>query len=259
MFQGTEQTSINFDSDMNEFKYGTEEAFTTFCNEIYLNVFYNLQIIKPQCEKKEIEKCTLIWNSLYEFPSRTVVISNIPNEVTQEEFEMIFKDFGDIEGFEIQQQSKLLVRFFDLRDAMYIRASKIYLRGRQLIMSFTTEISDFDKKTPPNNGTIVLFHVPEKALDAELFNEFKQFGEIREIRRTPYKDTQRFIEFYDKRCATEAKNQKNKTKLRLGGIKTRINIEYSVLGNNRINYLKFYQNDVPTITRNNRKSIRKVA
>ena len=116
-------------------------------------------------------------------------------------------------------------------------------------MSFGNDIKIIDKKNPPNNGTIVVFNLPEIAKDEDIYSIFQQFGDIKDIRRTPNKHTQRFVEFYDSRSAFKAKKSMKKKKLTITGKFCHINIEFSLPGNYRVNHEKYYTNNIPTIQR----------
>ncbi|XP_058194210.1 protein terminal ear1-like [Rhododendron vialii] len=60
-----------------------------------------------------------------------------------------------------------------------------------------------------NQGTIVVFNLDEGVNTARLKEIFEAFGPVKELRETPMKRQQRFIEFYDVRHASRALAQMN--------------------------------------------------
>ena len=98
------------------------------------------------------------------------------------------------------KQGKAIVLFYDIRDVV-LRTSAISIKYRSIIMSFGNDLEVINKKNPPNNGSIVVFNLPENVKDEDIYSNFKQFGDIKEIRRAPNIRTQRFIEFYYSRSA----------------------------------------------------------
>ena len=100
------------------------------------------------------------------------------------------------------------------------------LKGKTITVSFAPLPVILDPKKPPNNGTIVIFHLPAGITDDQIVTIFGQFGEIRQIRGTPTKTQQRFVEYYDTRHA-EAALLSMSGKYVMG---TRVSIEFSLPG-----------------------------
>lgn len=211
----------------------------------------NVIIIKPKFHKNSIENQISFENIYNEIPSRSIIIGNIPEETEESDIKYILSEFGDYQScdFEHLSNGKIVVRFYDLLDAMLMRASTIYIHFRSIIMSFGSEIPVKDKKRPPNNGTIVVFNLPDLASDAEIYHTFSKFGQIRDIRKTPNKSSQRFVEFYDSRSAFKAKKELKKKKMLINGKYCQINVEFSLPGNFRVNHEKYYNHHIPTIQR----------
>lgn len=202
-------------------------------------------------DKDLIDKLVSFEICYKEIPSRTLILGNIPEGTTEEDIKYLLNKFGDYEycDFTHLHKGKIIVKFYNLKDAMMMRTSTIYINFRSIIMSFGNEESVIDKKHPPNNGTIVIFNLPESFKDEEIVKKFEKFGDIRDIRKTPNKNNQRFIEFYDIRSAFKAKKEMKKKKLFIGKRFCKINVEYSLPGNYRANYEKYYNRTVPTIQR----------
>ena len=104
-------------------------------------------------------------------------------------------------------------------------------------------------KRPKNNGTIVIFHLPKGINENELNDIFSSFGKIRQIRSTPSKTSQKFIEFYDTRAAEKALKAYNGKPL-IQKSNKRVSIEYSFPGGFKKNIQKYYKTTLPTIVRN---------
>ena len=130
---------------------------------------------------------------------------------------------------------------------MMMRCSTIYIQSKSIMMCFGKDFPVEDKRHPPNNGTIIVFNLPEKVSNDEIVLNFSPFGQIKDIRKTPNNNTQRFIEFYDSRSAKKARNTMKKKKLIIAEKPCILNTEYSLPGNYRANYEKFCNHRIPTI------------
>ncbi|KAM7487230.1 hypothetical protein LguiB_024714 [Lonicera macranthoides] len=60
-----------------------------------------------------------------------------------------------------------------------------------------------------NQGTIVIFNLEPAVTTSKLMEIFQPFGAIKELRETPLKRHQRFVEFYDVRDAAKALSEMN--------------------------------------------------
>ncbi|KAL3726368.1 hypothetical protein ACJRO7_031285 [Eucalyptus globulus] len=60
-----------------------------------------------------------------------------------------------------------------------------------------------------NQGTLVVFNLDPDVSTASLREVFEPFGPVKELRETPFKKHQRFVEFYDVRDAAKALAQMN--------------------------------------------------
>lgn len=190
-----------------------------------------------------------------EVPSRCIMLSNVSPYATKEDLHFIFDSFGPYEKCDLSNLSKGVasVTFYNMEDAQTMRVSTIYLCNQQLMMVFHFENQSNDKKQPVNNGTIVVFRVPSDIDDKELYEIFSKFGKIRQIRNTPNKSSQKFIEYYDIRSAESALNRYNGKPLHKKS-NARVSIEFSHSAFKK-NIQKYYKNTLPTIERskNNNK------
>lgn len=169
-----------------------------------------------------------------ELENRIVACSNVPQDVPIDELNAIFGAYGEIEKFDMTRlnMGTLLVHYYDIRSARWLRSSEFSIHGRPIIRAFAPSEEVKNPKKPPNCGTIVIFHLVTETTSQELEELFSQFGEIRQIRSTPQKQKQRFIEYFDKRSAERALTSMNGKCVR----NSKINIEFSLPGGFRRNY-----------------------
>jgi hypothetical protein len=137
-----------------------------------------------------------------ELESRSVFVG-FPAGMTIDQLQTTVARFGDV-AETVRYSDAALVRFFDLRAARTMRRSCIIFNGAQLPTWFGPHQSVANPKKPPNNGTIVLFRVPTSVTNGMIAREFAPFG-VREVRDTPTKPDQKFVEFWDSRGAEQAR------------------------------------------------------
>jgi RNA recognition motif-containing protein len=178
-----------------------------------------------------------------ELEDRSIVIANLPSTTTIEELRAESERFGEVESVDIGEQGT--VRFFDLRAAMAMRRNCRVNGGPPWIVRFALPQPIADRKRPPNNGTIVLFHLREGITDEELKSELVRFGDIRQVREAPDRNTQRFVEFWDTRAAEAAlRGLRGRTLLN-----SRVSVEFSLPGGFRKNPEAFQNARAPVIVR----------
>ena len=176
------------------------------------------------------------FNDYTEIENRTIVISNLGQNITREETEKIFDlKPNSVKNIDFQKLKMgiVTIEYYDLRDALQMKKLKngIILKGNPIMVSFAQLPKIDDPKKPPNNGTIVVFHLLNGMNDQHIESYFGQFGEIRQIRGTPTKPNQRFIEYFDTRAA-EAALSGLSGKYVMG---SRVSIEFSLPGGFRRN------------------------
>lgn len=206
-------------------------------------------IQKPNYSNYLIDKYISFESTYQEIPCRSIILGNIPQGTTKSDIIYILGHFGDYEciNFDYLNHGKVTVMFYNLNDSMLMRISNIYIQSKKIILSFGEEHPIVNKKHPPNNGTLVLFNLPNNVSNDKIYSLFSGFGQIRDIRNTPNKYSQRFIEFYDLRDALMAKNKMKYKKLNINGQFCQINVEFSLPGNYRSNYNQHYNHNIPTI------------
>ncbi|OHT14306.1 hypothetical protein TRFO_15329 [Tritrichomonas foetus] len=189
-----------------------------------------------------------------EIPSRCLMLSNISPNATRDDLIYIFNYFGQYEYCDLEKLSSGVasVQFYNMEDAQMMRVSNVFICNKKVtsIFHIESQVNPNNSKCPPNNGTIVLFHLPRDISENMLMDIFSQFGKIRQIRHTPSKDSQKFIEFYDTRAAEKALKALNGKPLNKK-YSSRVSIEYSLPGGFKKNIQKYYRTTLPTIVRNN--------
>jgi hypothetical protein len=141
-----------------------------------------------------------------EFESRVIQISNVDQQTTEMDLQGAFQCYGDLESIDVSKVNLGIasIKFFDLKAAINVRQLRVNCRGRNLVLMFGAQDSVENPRKPPNNGTIVIFHLKAGVSDDLIKEEFSHFGEIRQIRCAPMRQTQRFVEYWDTRAAGRA-------------------------------------------------------
>lgn len=183
-----------------------------------------------------IRESTPINTNTIEIENRCLMFKNLDPATTEIEIRQLLSDNDDIRSIDmsaLQSANIVLVDFYNLRRANSVKMlfNKHVYKGRTLDVSYAPLKKIVDPKKPPNNGTIVVFHIPENVTEQMINTIFSKYGDIRQIRGTPSKGFQKFIEYWDVRCAQDALTQMN-GKLLMG---SRITIEFSLPGGFRKN------------------------
>jgi hypothetical protein len=163
---------------------------------------------------------------LGEIESRTIVISVLDPLAPPKKLHEVASSFGDVAMMTFESHGYVTVRFFDLRAARTMRGCLIVLNGHELSVHYGPQLPIENPKKPPNNGTIVLFHLAPDVQDEMLTEEFGKYGEVRQVRATPHRTNQKFIEFWDSRDAQKAAEEMNGRWI----FGTRIAVDFSLPG-----------------------------
>jgi RNA recognition motif-containing protein len=110
-------------------------------------------------------------------------------------------------------------------------AAPVSIRGCAASLSYAPLARIEGLRNPPNNGTIVVFQLPAGITNQQIEATFGLFGEIRQVRGTPSKPTQKFVECWDIRDAQKALDALNGQYL----MGSRVSIEFSLPGGFRRN------------------------
>lgn len=173
-----------------------------------------------------------------DFENRSLLVTNVHPETTKQEIIELFDPYDSIKSIDMSLIGDGLctVEYYDLRHANNLKriANGATLHGNVIIVAYAALPRLNDSKKPPNNGTIVVFHLPMGVTDKQIETHFGQFGEIKQIRGTPSKPTQRFIEYWDTRSAEDALNGLSGKQM----MGSKLSIEFSLPGGSRKNALK---------------------
>ncbi|KAJ6321441.1 hypothetical protein OIU77_011504 [Salix suchowensis] len=147
-------------------------------------------------------------------PTRTLALSSVPSEVSESLIRRELEVFGEVRGIQMERvgYGTVTVHFYDLRHAEralreireqhmlhQARLRNIYIQNSE---SFSFNIAP---TPPPARGVIAGCVVWARCLK----EIFQAFGAVKEVRETPLKRHQRFIEFYDVRDAAMALREMN--------------------------------------------------
>jgi hypothetical protein len=182
-----------------------------------------------------------------ELEDRCIEILNFDIAQTTESVVRNVCETPDLDRIDMSERTKgrIFVHYFNLQSALQIRGRIVTVSGRQWILRFRLPQQIFDRKHPPNNGTIVLFNLPLSVTNESLRQKFEPFGEIRDVRSEKKKGFARFIEFWDKRDCERAYRSIQSGKL----FEKPIIAEFSRPGGYRKFPEKFAKTRVPTVVR----------
>eukprot|EP00257_Ricinus_communis_P014473 XP_015572152.1 protein terminal ear1 [Ricinus communis] len=183
-------------------------------------------------------------------PTRTLVLSSVPTEVSESVIRRELEVFGEVRGVQMERISDgiVTVHFYDLRHAeialVEIREKHMQQQSRLRNLFAALDQNNFlaPPSLPPspaaaaaargfiagcavwaqfvipscnavpdghNHGTIVVFNLDPNVSTSSLKEIFQAFGAVKELRETPLKKQQRFVEFYDIRDAAKALKEMN--------------------------------------------------
>ncbi|XP_019176673.1 PREDICTED: protein terminal ear1 homolog [Ipomoea nil] len=171
-------------------------------------------------------------------PTRTLLVSMVPSDVSESLVRRELEVFGDVRAVEMERvrDGVVTVHFYDLRHAQAAAAEiqdqhmQQQYRLRRHFESVAAGVSlplPLPSPAPGlisgqavwaqfiipvtctipggnNQGTLVLLNLDPGVSAAHLKDIFRAFGAVKELRETPMKRHQRFVEFYDVRDAANA-------------------------------------------------------
>ncbi|KAK9051293.1 hypothetical protein SSX86_027920 [Deinandra increscens subsp. villosa] len=149
-----------------------------------------------------------------EHPSRTLFVRNINSNVEDSELRSLFEQYGDIRTLytACKHRGFVMISYYDIRaarTAMRALQNKP-LRRRKLDIHYSIP-KDNPSDKDINQGTLVVFNLDPSVSCEDLFQIFGAYGEVKEIRETPYKRHHKFIEYYDVRAAEAALRSLNRS------------------------------------------------
>lgn len=166
-----------------------------------------------------------------EMECRVLIVNGLPEKFDESDLARLVNPPSQVNTWERNANGSVILEFYDLRSANTYRQrfEGATFDGDPLEVKYGSARKRTDNDRPANNGTLVLFRVPPSLVNWELSDIFSKYGEIRQIRCTPTKPGQRFIEFWDTRAAAAALEEMN-GKFVAG---SKISIEFSVPGGMR--------------------------
>ncbi|KAJ1386160.1 Terminal EAR1-like, RNA recognition motif 3 [Sesbania bispinosa] len=213
--------------------YGAFETASFYYGEGVVPVPYpNTQLSSPPAL---VAPATASPPPLSTSSTRSLLLSVVPSEtlISESTLRRELEVFGDVRAIQMEnlREGTVTVHFYDLRHAetalTAIRWQQHHTRLRNhhytpfnsttrmaahgLIAVWAQYILPARDGVPEgqNQGTIVVFNL-DSEMDAESIREiFEAFGPVKEIRHTPSKKNQRFVEFFDIRDAAKALKQMN--------------------------------------------------
>jgi RNA recognition motif-containing protein len=172
---------------------------------------------------------------LNEIENRSLLVTNVNPDTTEDEIQKLFSSFGDIRSLDTAslESGSFTIEYFDLRRANQARrnCNNALLHNSIISVVYAPLAKIDDPRKPPNNGTIVVFHLPTGITNQQIESSFGTFGEIRQVRGTPAKPNQKFIEYWDIRDAQKALDALNGQYV----MGSRVSIEFSLPGGFRRN------------------------
>ncbi|KAM2534992.1 hypothetical protein EV2_021912 [Malus domestica] len=215
--------------------------------------------------------------------TRAVLLSGVPSDVSEGTVRREMEGFGEVRWVQMDRACDgiVTVHFYDLRHAeralREIRQQHMQLedriRNHYAALSFATAtsappLSIFPLPFPPgpgliagqavwaqfvipalkavpdghNQGTIVIFNL-DPAVTSSLKDIFQAFGAVKELRETPSKKHQKFIEFFDVRDAARALEEMNGKEINGKSVV----IEFSRPGGHSRKYLNAAAHTAPTL------------
>ncbi|KAM7464695.1 hypothetical protein LguiA_032816 [Lonicera macranthoides] len=182
-------------------------------------------------------------------PSRTLLLSSVPTEVSESTIRRELEVFGDVRAVEMERVRKgiVSVHFYDVRHAesalMEIQEQHMQhqcrlsntlfalhnnypfesiqylvlplppparglIAGRAVWAQFTIPVTG-SLLEGHNQGTLVIFNLESDVSTTSLRKIFEAFGAVKELRETPLKGHQKYVEFYDIRAAAKALSAMN--------------------------------------------------
>ncbi|KAL8161671.1 hypothetical protein V2J09_013160 [Rumex salicifolius] len=168
-------------------------------------------------------------------PTRALLLSSVPGDASESTIRRDLESFGDVRAVQMGRvrEGIVAVHFYDLR-AAHAALEHIRIQHMQHQHRLRIYFSQFAGAPPPlpppakglvsgrvvwaqfvvpafnafpdghNQGTLVVFNLDSHISASALAQIFSSFGPIREMRDTPTKRHQKFVEFYDVRDAAAA-------------------------------------------------------
>ncbi|XP_010511735.1 PREDICTED: LOW QUALITY PROTEIN: protein terminal ear1 homolog [Camelina sativa] len=153
-------------------------------------------------------------------PTRALMLLPVPGNVTESSIRQDMELFGEVRGVQMERADEgiVTVHFYNLRTSQ-IAFNEIRYRHMQHQLHFTAArglvfnqpvwahfvFPQLNAVPDGNNqGTLVVMNLEPTVSSTTLRHIFQAYGEVKQVRETPYKREQRFVEFFDVRDAARA-------------------------------------------------------
>jgi RNA recognition motif-containing protein len=191
-----------------------------------------------------------------EIESRTVLVSNLDPQTRPQQFFAAVSRFGEVECLSTENISRGVasVKFYDLRSAYRLRGSSHSVLGGNRGCAFAfgpTDSGSDEGEGSQNKGTIIVSNIGNGVSDEVVVSVFGVSGQIREVRRSPGKESRRFVEFWDKRSAARCVSEMNGRFV--DDFQRTISVDFSRPGGFRARVLALPGNHLPTVERCSRE------
>ncbi|PPD71481.1 hypothetical protein GOBAR_DD31621 [Gossypium barbadense] len=179
--------------------------------------------------------------------SRALVLTLVPCDVSESKVRKELEVFGEVRGVQMERvrEGIVTVHFYDLRYAekalkeireqhmqeqarvrdqytaaatgcepgvsnacVPLPSARGLIAGRPVWAHFTIPASNAVPEGN-NQGTVVVFNLDTAVSISQLKDIFQAYGPVKELRETPLKKHQKFVEFYDVRDAAKALREMN--------------------------------------------------
>ncbi|KAL4034436.1 hypothetical protein IC575_007574 [Cucumis melo] len=175
-------------------------------------------------------------------PTRSLLLSAVPSDVSESVVRRDLECFGDVRGVQMERirDGIVSVHYYDLRHAekAFREMRSQYLMRQKQVRNQHSRFLQNNFDTPPrlaraliggcavwaefviptsnaalpdgkNQGTIIVLNLDLGVSASTLKEIFERFGPVKDIRETPLKKHQRFVEFFDVRDAAMAVEEMN--------------------------------------------------
>ncbi|KAJ0256024.1 F120 [Hirschfeldia incana] len=158
-------------------------------------------------------------------PTRTLVLLPVPADVSESSIRRDLEVFGEVRGVQMERAHEgiVTVHFYDLRHSQraLTEIRELHMHQHQQVrfgaarglVSGRTAWAHFVfphfRAVPEGNnqGSLVVFNLEPSVSSGALRQIFESYGKVKELRETPFKREQRFVEFYDVRDAALARRE----------------------------------------------------
>nr|CAB3460493.1 unnamed protein product [Digitaria exilis] len=158
-------------------------------------------------------------HSIYEHPSRTLIIKNISPIIEDSELRVQLQQYGDIQALHtsFKNHGFVTVSYYDIRAAQ--NAMRVLHNKTLGLMNLDVQFSITKENKDPNNGILAVSIIDSSISSHDLLRIFSVYGDVKEIFKAPTSYNKNFVEYYDIRAAELALNKLNNSDMSCSKIK----------------------------------------